>query len=61
MPRICLIKYRIEKEKRRYHLSYGCAATVMSLITRIVAMVPTVAMLSLSASMYKWEQLHPEF
>ena len=57
-PRICLIKYCIEKEKRYYLLSYDYRAKMVSLITTIVAMVPMVAMLSLSASMYKWEQLH---
>src|SRR5918996_2262363 len=59
-PRICLIKYCIEKEKRYYLLSYDYGATMVSLITTIVAMVPMVAILSLSASMYKWEQLHLE-
>src|SRR5918994_4198868 len=43
--RICCI----EKEKRYYLLSYDYGATMVSLITTIVAMVPMVAMLSLSA------------
>jgi hypothetical protein len=55
-----LIKYCIEKEKRYYLLSYDYGATMVSLITTIVAMVPMVAMLSLSAFMYKWEILHLE-
>ena len=59
-PRICLIKYCIEKEKRYCHLNYECGATMVSLITTIVAMVPVVAVLSLSVSIYKWEQLHIE-
>jgi hypothetical protein len=59
-PRICLIKYCIEKEKRCCHLNYECGATMVSLITTIVAMVPMVAVLSLSVSIYKWEQLHIE-
>ena len=33
---------------------------MVSLIMTIVAMVPMVAMLSLSVSMYKWEQQHLE-
>ena len=33
---------------------------MVSLITTIVAMVPVVAVLSLSVSIYKWEQLHIE-
>jgi hypothetical protein len=59
-PRKCLIKYYIEKEKRSCHLNYECGATMVSLITTIVAMVPVVALLSLSVSIYKWEQLHIE-
>ena len=59
-PRKCLIKYCIEKEKRYCHLNYECGATMVSLITTIVAMVPVVAVLSLSVSIYKWEQLHIE-
>jgi hypothetical protein len=59
-PRICLIKYCIEKEKRCYLLNNDYGATMVSLITTIVAMVPMVAMLSLSAFMYKWEILHLE-
>jgi hypothetical protein len=55
-----LIKYCIEKEKRCCHLNYKCGATMVSLITTIVAMVPVVAVLSLSVSIYKWEQLHIE-
>lgn len=59
-PRKCLIKYCIEKDKRCCHLNYECGATMVSLITTIVAMVPVVAVLSLSVSIYKWEQLHIE-
>lgn len=59
-PRKCLIKYCIEKEKRCCHLNYERGATMVSLITTIVAMVPVVAVLSLSVSIYKWEQLHIE-
>jgi hypothetical protein len=59
-PRKCLIIYCIEKEKRRCHLYYECGATMVSLITTIVAMVPMVAVVSLSVSIYKWEQLHIE-
>jgi hypothetical protein len=59
-PRKCLIKYCIEKEKRCCHLNYECGATMVSLITTIVAIVPMVAVLSLSVSIYKWEQLHLE-
>ena len=59
-PRICLIKYCIEKEKRYYLLSYDYGTTMVSLITTIVVMVPMVAVLSLSVSIYKWEQLHIE-
>ena len=55
-----MIKYCIEKEKRCCHLNYECGATMVSLITTIVAMVPMVAVLSLSVSIYKWEQLHIE-
>ena len=33
---------------------------MVSLIMTIVAMVPMVAMLNLSVSMYKWEQQHLE-
>jgi hypothetical protein len=33
---------------------------MVSLVTTIVAMVPMIAVLSLSVSMYKWEQLHIE-
>ena len=59
-PRKCLIKYCIEKDKRCCHLNYECGATMVSLITTIVTMVPVVAVLSLSVSIYKWEQLHIE-
>jgi hypothetical protein len=59
-PRISLIKYCIEKEKRRCHLNYKGGATMVSLVTTIVAMVPVVTMLSLSVSMYKWEQQNLE-
>ena len=55
-----MIKYCIEKEKRCCHLNYECGATMVSLITTIVAIVPMVAVLSLSVSIYKWEQLHLE-
>ena len=59
-PRKCLIKYCIEKEKRCCPLNYKCGATMVSLITTVVTMVPVVAVLSLSVSIYKWEQLHIE-
>ena len=59
-PRTYLIKYCIEKKKRCCLLSYDCGATMASLIMTIIAMVPMVAMLSLSVSMYKWEQQHLE-
>ena len=55
-----MIKYFIEKEKRDGHISYEGGATMVSLITTIATMVPMVAMLSLSVSIYKWEQLHTE-
>jgi hypothetical protein len=35
-------------------------ATMVSLVTTIVTMIPIVAILSLSVSIYKWEQLHIE-
>jgi uncharacterized membrane protein len=57
---MCLMKYCIEKEKRCYLLGSDGGATMVSLIITIFAMVPMVTMLSLSVSMYRWEQQNLE-
>jgi uncharacterized membrane protein len=57
---MCLMKYCIEKEKRRCLLASDGGAIMVSLIITIFAMVPMVTMLSLSVSMYRWEQQNLE-